>query len=398
MLTNNRKKCLAAAGLMAVLGTINCKKQAPPPPRMLPEVSFQTLKAEKVTLTKELPGRITASLVAEIRPQVNGLIQKRLFQEGSEVKAGSVLYQIDPSPYRATLEQAKAALASAEAGLPAAQSRAERMKALVGIKAVGQQEADEAQAAYQRALAAVASAKATMESARINLANTPIKAPISGRIGKSNVTVGGLVTAYQPQSLATLQQLNPIYVDVTQSSADLLKLRRSLEEGSLKRGGANERKVKLILEDGSLYPLEGKLQFRDATVDPSTGAVTLRMVFPNPKQELMPGMFVRAIVEDGMDEAAILAMQQGITRDVKGNAIAMVLDVENKVQPRMLELDRAIGDQWLVKKGLVEGDRLIVEGIQKIRPGMPVKATPFKAVPFAPKSAMGDASQPPVKK
>lgn len=370
---------LAAGCLGIVAGTLGCKSA--PPPMGTPEVAFQTIVAERAVLTTEMPGRTAPFLVAEIRPQVNGLIQKRLFLEGSDVKEGDVLYQIDPAPYKAALDQATAALAAAESTLPPARSRAERMKKLVAINAVGQQDADEAEAAFQRAAANVASAKAAAESARINLANTPIKAPISGRTGLSSVTVGALVTAYQPLALATVQKLDPIYVDVTQSSSDLLRLQKRLEGGRLKSGGESARKAKLLLEDGSVYPLEGRLQFRDVTVEPATGAVTLRMVFPNPKHTLLPGMFVRAVVEDGVDEQAILVMQQGVTRDAKGNATALVLDATNKVELRMLTLDRAIADKWVVTSGLSAGDRVIVEGLQKIRPGLTVKAVPFGAKP-----------------
>jgi membrane fusion protein (multidrug efflux system) len=269
----------------------------------------------------------------------------------------------------------------AEAGLPAIRTRAERFKSLVAIHAVGQQDADEAEAAYQQATAQAAAARATAESARINLANTPLKAPISGRTGMSSVTVGALVTAYQPVPLVSVQQLDPIYVDVTQSSSDQLRLRRRLEGGRLKSGGDSARKVKLMLEDGATYPLEGKLQFRDVTVDPATGTVTLRMVFPNPQHLLLPGMFVRAIVEEGVDDQAILAMQQGVSRDPKGNAIAWVLDKSDKVEQRNLTIDKAIGDKWLVTSGLASGDRLLVEGLQKVRPGMAVKAVPFTPQP-----------------
>lgn len=376
MRVNRNISWVIVAGLVGIAGTgLGCRKTPPPP--MVPEVAYQTLQPEKVVVTTELPGRTSPYLVAEIRPQVNGLILKRLFQEGSEVREGEVLYQIDPAPYQAALDQAQAALASAEASLPSIRARAERMKKLVGVHAVGQQEADEAEAAHQRATAAVAAARAQAESARINLANTPIKAPISGRIGLSSVTVGALVAAYQPTALATVQQLDPIYVDVTQSSTDLLKLRAGLESGRLKAGGV--RKVRLVLENGQGYPLEGRFQFRDVTVDPGTGAVTLRMVFPNPKQVLLPGMFVRAILEDGVDEQGLLAMQQGVTRDVKGNAVALVLDSQNKVEQRSLVLDRAVGNRWRVVEGLQAGDRLIVEGVQKVRPGMTVKAVPFVA-------------------
>nr|WP_320132388.1 efflux RND transporter periplasmic adaptor subunit [uncultured Holophaga sp.] len=376
MMFNRNATWLGTTGLLGVgILLTGCKTTPPPRPPM--EVSFQTIQPQAITLTTELPGRTAPFLVAEIRPQVNGIILKRAFQEGSDVKAGSVLYQIDPAPYQAAVAQAQATLAQAEATLPSLTARAERSKKLAGVHAVGQQEADEAEAARLQGAANVAAAKAALESARINLAHTPITAPISGRVGMSAVTVGALVTAYQATSLATVQQLDPIYVDVTQSSTDLLKLRRSLESGRIKNG-SGERKVKLILEDGTPYPLEGKLQFRDVTVDASTGAVTLRMVFPNPKHVLLPGMYVRTVVEEGVNEQAILALQQGVTRDLKGNPVAMVLTPDNKVEQRTLTVDRTMGDKWLVTSGLQAGDRLIVEGLQKIRPGMPVKATPFQ--------------------
>lgn len=374
-------KHLVLAGLAgaAVLG---CKPA--PGARPAPEVVVQTVHPERAVLTTELPGRTAAYLVAEIRPQVNGLIQKRLFQEGSDVKAGSVLYQIDPAPYQAALDQAQAALMAAESDLPAVRARAERMKGLVQIHAVGAQDAEESEAAHLKAQANLAAAKAALETAKINLAYTPIKAPISGRTGMSAVTPGALVTAYQPLALTTVQQLDPIYVDVTQSSSDLLRLQRSLESGRLRSAGESARKVKLFLEDGSPYPLEGALQFRDVTVDPGTGSVTLRIVFPNPRHVLLPGMFVRAVVEEGIDEKAILAMQEGVTRDVKGNAVALALDASGKVEQRILTVDRTVGSRWLVTAGLADGDRIIVEGSQKVRPGMVVKAVPW-APPPAPK-------------
>ena len=361
-----------------------CSKPAPLH-KSVPEVAFLTIVPRRTVLTTELPGRTTPFLVAEIRPQVNGLIKKRFFQEGANVKAGSTLYLIDPAPYQAALDQAKASLDAAEATLPSIKSRAERLRSLVKLHAVSEQEAEEAQAENQKALASAALAKAAYTSARISLSYTPIKAPISGRIGVSNVTVGAMVTAYQPTSLATIQQLDPIYVDVPQSSAELLRLRRNMESGHLKSNNDSARKVKLILEDGSAYPLEGKLQFRDVTVNPATGAVTLRMIFPNPDHVLLPGMFVRAVVEEGVDEQAILVMQQAVSRDTKGHAVTLVLDNSNKVTSRTLVADRAIGDKWLVTSGLAAGERIIVEGMQKARPGVTVKGVPF--VPPAGKSA-----------
>ena len=376
-----------AFGLVAIaaISAAACGGAKPAPLPGPVEVSAVAVRPERVVLTTELPGRTAAYLVAEVRPQVSGSLQQRLFVEGSDVKAGSVLYRIDPAPYQAAYDQAKATLAVAEANLPATRARAERLKGLVEIHAVGQQDYDDAAAALLRAEASVASARAAMESARINLAYTPLKAPISGRIGRSAVTVGAMVTAYQPVALAVIQQLDPIYVDVTQSSADLLRLRRGLASGELKNTGSL-RNVKLMLEDGTPYSREGKLQFRDVTVDPTTGSVVLRMVFPNPDYVLLPGMFVRAIVEEGVNEQGVLAPQQGVTRDRKGDAVALVVDSEGKVAQRALEVDRAIGDRWLVTRGLAAGDQVIVDNLQKIRPGDPVKA-----VPFAPQGATAQA-------
>ena len=302
--------------------------------------------------------------IAEIRPQVNGLIQKRLFTEGSDVKADQVLYQIDPAPFQAALDNAKAALGRAEANLPSIRSRAERYKELLADKAVSQQDYDDAAAALTQVEADIQYWKATVETARINLGYTRVTAPISGRIGKSNVTDGAIVTAYQPMALATIQQLDPIYVDVPQSTTDLLRLKSRLKDGRLKQNGTDQNKVKLILEDGTPYPLEGTLQFSDVTVDPTTGSVILRAVFPNPEGVLLPGMFVRAVIKEGVNEQAILIPQQGVSRDPKGNPFALIVDAESKAGLRMLTLDRAIGDKWLVSSGLAPGDRVIVEGLQ----------------------------------
>jgi membrane fusion protein (multidrug efflux system) len=386
-------KYLIVTGLvLAGLFLSSCKsKVTASHPAGPAEVATVTIHPERVVLSTELPGRTCAYLVAEIRPQVNGIIQSRLFREGANVKAGELLYQIDPAPYQAAYDQAKAALTTAEAdlvtaeaNLPAIRSRAERLKELVAIHAVAQQDSDDASAALRQAEANLAARKASVEinraaveSARINLSYTPIKAPISGRIGISNITVGALTTAYQPTPLAVVQQLDPIYVDVVQASADVLRLRQRLESGGLKRNGPLQSKVKLFLEDKTAYPLKGTLQFRDVTVDPTTGSMTLRLVFPNPDQVLLPGMFVRAVVEEGVSEQALLAPQQGVTRDAKGNPIAWVVNKDEKVEQRTLELDRAMGDKWLVASGLVPGDRLIVEGLQKVRPGDRVRAVPF---------------------
>jgi membrane fusion protein (multidrug efflux system) len=354
------------------------RAQAPPPPPV-PEVAVVTVQAEPVVLTTELPGRTSAFLVAEIRPQVNGLIQKRLFTEGSDVKAGQSLYEIDPAPFQAALDTAEAALRRSEATLPSIRSRVERYKDLLADRAVSQQDYDDAASALNQAEADIQYWKASAQTARINLGYTHVTAPISGRIGRSSVTDGALVTAYQPVPLATIQQLDPIYVDVPQSTAELLRLQRRLEDGQLNRDGANQKKVKLLLEDGTKYSQEGTLQFRDVTVDPTTGSFILRIVFPNPKAILLPGMFVRAVVEEGIHEGAILVPQQAVSRDLKGNPLTLVVDAEQKVQQRKLALDRAIGDKWLVSSGLAAGDRVLVEGMQKVRPGAAVKAVSFAA-------------------
>lgn len=419
--SNCHKYLSAACILFSAVLFSGCKSQVTPPPAGPAEVATVSIQPEPVVLTTELPGRISAYLVAEIRPQVSGLLQARKFVEGAEVKAGDLLYQIDPAPYQAAYDQAKGALvtaeanvvtaeanvAMAEANLPAIRSREERLRGLVAIHAVGQQDYDDAGAALKQAEAnllvrktavqsnrtAVEVSKAAVQSARINLSYTPIKAPISGRIGRSNITVGAMVTAYQPVPLAVIQQLDPIYVDVAQASADLLRLRRSLASGDLRHDGEGQRRVKLLLEDGTQYPLSGTLQFRDVTVDPTTGSVTLRMVFANPRQILLPGMFVRAVVEEGTKEQALFIPQQAVSRDPKGNPIALVVGRDEKVEIRALELDRAMGSRWLVAKGLAPGDRVIVEGSQRVRPGVPVRAVPFsQQVAGAPAAGPGQPS------
>jgi membrane fusion protein (multidrug efflux system) len=345
----------------------------------VPEVSIVTIQPQRVELTTELPGRTSAYRIAEIRPQVNGIIQKRLFQEGSDVKAGQLLYQIDPAPFQVAYDSAKASLGKSQANLPSIKLKAERYKELLVDKAVSQQDYDDAAAVMEQARADVEYWKAAVEAARINLGYTRVTAPISGRIGKSSVTDGALVTAYQPTSLAVIQQLDPIYVDVSQSSAELLRLRRSLESGGLSRNGETSKRVRLLLEDGTPYPQEGALQFRDVTVDPTTGSFTLRIVVPNQRNLLLPGMFLRAIVQEGVMEQAILAPQQGIIRTPKGEPVAWVVDESGKVQQRPLTLNRTIGNAWLISSGLAAGDRVIIEGMLNVRPGMVVKAVPLSA-------------------
>ena len=350
-----------------------------PPPSAPPEVSMIVVQPQRVALTTELPGRTSPYQIAEVRPQVNGIIQKRIFTEGSDVKAGQVLYQIDPATYRAAFDSAKAAQARAEASLITVRLKEERYKDLVKIKAVSQQDYDDAHAALKQAEADVDAAKAAVETARINLAYTRVTAPISGRIGRSTVTDGALVTASQPAALATIQQLGPMYVDVTQSSADLLRLKQNLASGLLKNSGAAQARVKLLLEDGSAYPLPGTLKFSEVTVDQSTGSITLRAIFPNPKQTLLPGMFVRTILEDGVSEKALLVPQRGVTRNPAGEAMVMVVGAGEKVESRIIKVARTLGDNWLVSDGLKAGDRVILEGIQRAKPGTPVKAVLFIA-------------------
>jgi membrane fusion protein (multidrug efflux system) len=339
--------------------------QAPPPP----EVAVHTVAPETITLTTELPGRTAPYGIAEVRPEVTGIIQRRLFTEGMTVGDRAPLYQIDPAPYEAALDGARAALAQSQANLTTARLRAERYRGLVAIDAVSRQDYDDAEAARQQAEASVAANEAAVRKARIDLDHTLVNAPIAGRAGRSAVTAGALVTANQPQALVTVQQLDPIYVDVVQSSADLLRLRRELASGELTSDRRGEARVTLMLEDGSRYPRTGRLQFSEVSVDVSTGAVTLRAVFPNPRQELLPGMYVRAVLGEGVKRGALLVPQRGIIRNANGNATALVLTPDGKVEMHTVDAPRAIGDRWLVTAGLAAGDRVIVEGLQKVRPG-----------------------------
>lgn len=346
-----------------------------------PEVGVVVIQLQRVALTTELPGRTSPYLVAEVRPQVSGIIQKRLFIEGTDVKAGQALYQIDPAPFEAAYASAKAAQAKAEANLILARSTERRYRELVKTKAVSQQDYDNAYSSLKQAEAELASAKAAVEAARINLGYTKITAPISGRIGRSSVTAGALVTANQPAALAIIQQLDPIYVDVTQSSAEMLRLKRDMHVSGLKDGGIDTSHVSLLLEDGSPYPHRGVLRFSEAMVDQGTGSVTMRAIFPNPEHLLLPGMFVQAVLKEGVYEQAILVPQRGVTRNPKGEAMVMVVGAGEKVEPRIIKVVRTVGDNWLVSEGLKAGDRVILEGIQKARPGTPVKAVPFGGKP-----------------
>lgn len=418
---NRRKawKPLVYGTLLACLCLIGCQPEqqrgAPTPV----EVAVVTVEPQPVLLTSELPGRTAAYLVAEIRPQVNGLLQKRFFTEGADVKKDEVLYEIDPAPYQAACDSAIASLNSAQqaaerarAGLSASIAALKRHEAVLKLAvtnrdrnakliktdavsameydqsvadvavaeaglAVGQAQVESDRKAVEAAEAVIKQAEAAVETARINLGYTKITAPISGRIGRSEVTEGAIVTAYQPVALATIQQLDQVYVDVVQSTAELNRLKRSLNNGSLKDNGTDQ--VKIVLEDGTVYPLEGSLKFRDVTVDPTTGSIILRIVVKNPEGMLLPGMFVRAIIDEGINERAMLVPQQAVSRDPKGNPVAMIVNAKGEVEQRGLSTDRAVGDKWLISSGLEPGDRVIVEGLLKARPGATVKVVPFEA-------------------
>jgi membrane fusion protein (multidrug efflux system) len=382
--TMSRTMIITIVGLLAgCLVVSGCEKKSASTgnPQGAPtEVGIVVVQPQRTALTTELPGRTSAYLVAEVRPQVSGIIKKRLFTEGADVKAGDVLYQIEPASYEAAYNSAKAALSRAEANLTPARLKAERYKELVKINAVSQQDYDDAAAALKQIEADVESAKAALQNASINLAYTKVTAPISGRIGRSSVTDGALVTANQSAALATILELSTMYVDVTQSSSEMLRLKQSLASGLLKRSKTDYAKVRLLLEDGSPYPLQGHLKFSEVTVDQSAGSITLRAVFANPKQLLLPGMFVRAILEEGISEQAILVPQRGVARNPAGNAMVMLVGNDEKVQPRLIKAVRTVGDNWLVSEGLKAGDRVIVEGLQKARPGTPVKAVPFSSM------------------
>ncbi len=419
-LSANKLKTLIGTLLLCILLSFGCKKESKAPPQSVPEVSTITIAPETVTLTTELPGRTSSFMIAEIRPQVNGILQKRLFTEGTDIKAGELLYEIDPAPFKAALDNAEANLSvskesaeRAKASLNASLANSARQKSSLELAKINLKrienlfkenvipesqrdqavtETEVAEAAFKASEAQVESdkeavsateavikqAEAALKTAKINLEYTKIKAPISGRIGKSNVTVGALVIAYQPLSLTTIQQFDPIYVDVIQSTTELFKLKRRLTENELKNDEKNQKKVKLILEDSQEYPLEGELQFRDVTVDPSTGSYTIRIVFPNPDGYLLPGMFVRAKIIEGINDKAILIPQQSLLRNPKGEPMTMLVNSSGKIEQRMINVDRALGHKWIVSSGLVPGDKIVVEGIQKIREGVSVKEVHFK--------------------
>ncbi|MGY3895364.1 efflux RND transporter periplasmic adaptor subunit [Aeromonas enterica] len=365
---------LLASGLLTACGEQGTAQQGPGgmPPAA---VNVVTLHTTPLQLTSELTGRSAPLRVAEVRPQVSGIILKRLFTEGSDVKAGQLLYQIDPAIYQAEVASAKANLAKAQANEQSARLKAKRYAELVKVKAISSQEYDDADAAWKQQLAEIGAAKAALQSANINLAYTRITAPISGRIGKSAVTEGALVTAQQADSLTSIQQLDPMYVDVRQSTADLLRLKRQVAAGKLTQGQQNGAKVRFQLEDGSHYSEEGSLQFSDVTVDETTGMVTLRVIVPNPHQLLLPGMFMRATLQEGERAEGLLVPQTAVTRTPKGGATVMVVTADNKVELREVQLSRIVGSDWVVESGLKTGERVIVAGLQKVKPGVVVTPT-----------------------
>jgi len=359
---------------VAALAACDSQKAAAPPAPGPVEVGAVTLHPQNVTLTTELPGRTAPYRIAEIRPQVSGILQKRLFEEGALVKTGQQLYQIDPASYEAALDSARADLAKAEANLLPARTKAQRYAELVKINAVSRQDNDDAIAALAQAQALVASGHAEVKTAQINLNYTRVLSPITGRIGRSAYTEGALVTANQANVLATVQQLDPIYVDVSQSSAELVRLRHDIESGHLKGVGNGHAPVSLTIDaSGVAYDHPGELQFSEVTVDPTSGAVTLRASFPNPHSDLLPGLFVRATIQEGVSEKALLVPQRSLFRSADGSAIVWTIDADSKAAPRPVKTAQAIGDQWLVTDGVKDGDQVIIDGVQKLRPGVPVK-------------------------
>ena len=368
------KNIASAIGITLLLAGCGGAPQQPPPGP--PQVGVVTVREEPVTLSTELPGRTSAYETSDVRPQVNGIILARLFEEGDFVRAGQPLYRIDPKPYEAQVANARASLARARAAIASSQALARRYGELVKINAISRQDAENAITSAQQAQADVAAQQAALRSAEIDLGRTTIRAPISGRIGRSAFTTGALVSAAQADALAVIQRLDPIYVDIQQSSADLLKLRQQIMSGELASGG--NARVRLKLEDGSTYPVEGTLKFTDVTVDPTTGSQVIRAVFPNSRGLLLPGMYVRAELVQGIKSNGMLVPQRGVTRDEKGNATALVVGADGKLQPRTLTAPRTVGQNWLVTAGLKPGDRVVVEGAQNLQPGTPVKAVPFQ--------------------
>ncbi|WP_179703177.1 efflux RND transporter periplasmic adaptor subunit [Paraburkholderia bryophila] len=382
-------RLISAATAAVLLAACGPKQSAPP--QQTPEVGVITVQPTSVPVVTELPGRTSAFLVAQVRARVDGIVLRREFTEGGEVKAGQRLYKIDPAPYIATLNNAKATLAKAQANLVSTTAQANRYKVLVAANAVSKQDYDNAVASEGQAAADVAAGKAAVDTAQINLGYTDVTSPVSGQIGVSQVTPGAYVQASAATLLATVQQLDPVYVDLTQSSLDGLKLRREVQEGKLKTSGPDAAKVSLILEDGRTYSEKGKLQFTDVTVDQSTGSVTVRALFKNADKVLLPGMFVRARIEEGVNDNALVVPQVGVTHDQKGQPTALVVGDDNKVALRQLVTSGTYGSNWVVEGGLKAGDRVIVAGTEKARPGQQVKpvAAQLPATPASDASAQG---------
>jgi len=365
---------------LSAVAIAGCGKKlaAQAPPAAPVQVGVVTLKPQAVALSTELPGRTTAFLTADVRPQVSGLVNKRIFIEGADVKAGEPLYQIDPATYQAAYDSAVATLAHNQAALATARAKSARYKPLAAAQAVSRQDYDDAVATAGEAAADIGTARASIEQARINLVYTRVTAPIGGRIGRSSITPGALVTANQTTALATVTQLDPIYVDVTQPATTLLRLRRELADGKLQTAGPNQAKVELVLEDGSKYPVEGTLQFSEVTVDQGTGTVVLRAIFPNPDHTLLPGLYVRERLQEGVNDQGLLVPQQGVSHNTHGDATVLVVDKDSKAVLKVVQASRAVGDKWLVTGGLAAGDKVIIEGLQKVRPGAVVQATEVK--------------------
>ncbi|WP_198158522.1 efflux RND transporter periplasmic adaptor subunit [Sphingomonas hankookensis] len=376
----NRMAPLALALILSACGGGGESQQQQGAPQGPPQVGFVTVQQQPVTLTTELPGRTAPYETSDVRPQVNGLILARLFQEGDYVRQGQPLYRIDPAPYQAAVASARAALSRAQASIASTRNLARRYGELVKINAISRQEYENAVTGAQQAEADIAAQRAALQQAQIDLSRTTIRAPISGRIGRSVSTTGALVSAAQTEALTTIQRLDPIYVDIQQSSADLLKLRQQIMDGDLSRGTGAAR-VRLKLEDGSTYPMEGTLKFTDVTVDPATGTQAIRAVFSNPRGLLLPGMYVRAELVEGTKANGILVPQRAVTRDPKGAATVLVIGADGKLAPRPLQTQRTVGDQWLVTGGLQPGDKVVIEGAQMLQPGTPVKGYPWKPQP-----------------
>ena len=392
MTTHARVTLLSGLIISALLLTGCDNSDNQQPHAQAPQVTVHVVNSAPLSVTTELPGRTSAFRVAEVRPQVSGIILKRNFVEGSDVEAGQSLYQIDPATYQAAWNSAKGDEAKAEAAAAIAHLTVKRYVPLLGTKYISQQEYDQAVATARQADADVIATKAAVDTARINLAYTKVTSPISGRIGKSAVTEGALVQNGQTNALATVQQLDPIYVDVTQSSNDFLRLKQELANGTLKQENG-KAKVELVTNDGIKFSQTGTLEFSDVTVDQTTGSITIRAIFPNPDKTLLPGMFVRARLEEGTNPSAILVPQQGVTRTPRGDASALVVGADNKVEMRNITATQAIGDKWLVTEGLKDGDRVIITGLQKVRPGAQVKAQEVKSDDKQQASAAGQSEQ-----